>query len=210
MRRIYKRILKPLIDFCLALFFILLLPVPMLLVSLAIVIDDPGPVLFKQKRVGKSKNGKITYFNIYKFRSMKVDTPCDVATHLLESPDKYVTRVGKLLRKTSIDEFPQLINILLGQMSFVGPRPALYNQDDLVLEREKYGANNVTPGLTGWAQINGRDELSINEKARFDGEYSTNLTLLFDIKIVFKTISYVLKGKGLLKKASNEREEVLK
>ncbi len=188
----------------------LLLPVPLVIISLAIFIDDPGPIIFKQRRVGNSKNGEITYFNLYKFRSMKKNTPKDVATHLLEEPDKYITRVGKILRKTSLDELPQIINILLGQMSFIGPRPALYNQYDLIEKRENHEANNVTPGLTGWAQINGRDELSLDQKAAFDGEYAKNISFKFDIMILVKSVSYVLKAKGFLENNEKEREEVLK
>lgn len=200
----YKHFFKRFIDFILSLMGgILLLPV-FLIISLAVVIDDPGPVIFKQKRVGKGKK----LFWLHKFRSMKVNTP-DIPTHLLENPEQYITRVGKFLRKTSLDELPQVYDILFGKMSIIGPRPALWNQDDLVAERDKYGANDIKPGLTGWAQINGRDELEIPEKARLDGEYVEKMSFLFDCKCFFGTIKSVLKSDGVVEGGTGElhREE---
>jgi O-antigen biosynthesis protein WbqP len=178
-----------------------------LLVALAIVIDDPGPVIFRQRRVGRKKNGELTYFNIYKFRTMKVNTPHDVPTHLMENPNQWVTRIGKFLRKSSLDELPQLWNIAITHdISIVGPRPALWNQDDLVAEREKYGANDVIPGLTGWAQINGRDELEIPEKARLDGYYAQHVSFALDLKCFFRSIISVAKADGFVEGAAEEAE----
>ena len=171
----YKHFFKRFFDIVLSGIAIVLLAIPMLVVAIAIKIDDPGPVLFKQRRVGKKKDGRITYFMIWKFRSMKMSTPHDVPTHLLKNPDQYITRVGKFIRKTSIDELPQIYQVFTSKLSVVGPRPALWSQDDLVAEREKYGANDIKPGITGWAQINGRDELEIPVKAKFDGEYTDAL-----------------------------------
>lgn len=168
-----------------------------LILAVAIYIDDPGPILFRQKRVGIRKNGQLSYFQILKFRTMRVDTPHDTPTHLLSDPDHWTTRVGKLLRKSSLDELPQLWNIAVTHdISIIGPRPALWNQYDLIEEREKYGANDVMPGLTGWAQVNGRDELSIQEKARLDGEYARNISFAFDLKCFFRTIASVLRSDG--------------
>ena len=196
----YKHFFKRVIDFFLSLLgAIILLPV-FLLISLAIFIDDPGPVFFKQKRVGKNKK----LFWLHKFRSMKVKTPKDVPTHMLENPDQYITKVGKFLRKTSLDELPQIFDILIGKMSIIGPRPALYNQDDLVAERDKYGANDVKPGLTGWAQINGRDELEIPVKAKLDGEYVERMGFFFDIRCFFGTIFSVLRGDGVVEGGTGE------
>ena len=196
----YKHFFKRVIDFFLSLLgAIILLPV-FLLISLAIIIDDPGPVFFKQKRVGKNKK----LFWLHKFRSMKVKTPKDVPTHMLENPDQYITKVGKFLRKTSLDELPQIFDILIGKMSIIGPRPALYNQDDLVAERDKYGANDVKPGLTGWAQINGRDELEIPVKAKLDGEYVERMGFFFDIRCFFGTIFSVLRGDGVVEGGTGE------
>ena len=190
----YRNFGKRLCDIILsACGIVLLLPV-YLLVSLAIYIDDPGPILFKQKRVGIHK----THFMILKFRSMKMCTPRDVPTHLLENPEQYITRVGRFLRKTSLDELPQIFQIFTGKMAVIGPRPALWNQYDLIAERDKYGANDVRPGLTGWAQINGRDELDIDVKARLDGEYVEKMSLLFDIRCFFGTIISVLKHDGVV------------
>ena len=189
----YKNFFKRLIDIVLSLLGIIVLSIPMLIVALMIKIDDPGPAVFKQNRVGKDKK----LFMLYKFRSMKVNTP-DLPTHLLENPEQYIIKIGKFIRRTSIDELPQLFNILKGDMSVIGPRPALWNQDDLIAERDKYGANDVRPGLTGWAQINGRDELEIPEKARFDGEYVEKLSFGFDLKCFFGTIISVLKCDGVL------------
>ncbi len=170
------------------------LGLPMVLISIAIKLESPGPVLFRQKRIGIHK----THFYILKFRTMRIDTPTDVPTHLMANPQDYITRVGRFLRKTSLDELPQLLNILAGHMSLVGPRPALWNQFDLVEEREKYGANDVRPGLTGWAQINGRDELEIDEKARLDGEYVRRLSFGFDVRCFLGTFLVVLCSKGFI------------
>lgn len=189
----YSKFIKRFIDIILSLVGIALLALPMVIVAIAIVIDDPGPAIFKQKRVGKGKK----LFWLYKFRSMKVNTP-DVPTHLLENPQQYISKVGSFIRKTSIDELPQLINILKGDMSIIGPRPALWNQEDLIAERDRYGANDICPGLTGWAQINGRDELPIDVKARMDGEYVQRLSFSFDLKCFFGTVISVLKHEGVV------------
>ncbi|MGE4585228.1 MAG: sugar transferase [Sphaerochaeta sp.] len=178
--------------FCSLLALIILSPL-FLIIVIAIKIDSKGPVLFKQKRVGIHK----THFNILKFRTMKIDTPKDIPTHQLKDPEQYITRVGKFLRKTSLDELPQIWNIFVGQMSVIGPRPALWNQYDLIEERDKYGANDVPVGLTGWAQINGRDELPIRVKAKLDGEYAKRMSLLMDIRCFFGTIVSVLKREGV-------------
>ena len=194
----YKKIGKRILDIVLSTCGILLLAPVWLIVAIAIKIDDPGPVFFKQKRIAKDKNGKKQFFQIYKYRSMKMCTPRDTPTHLLENPEQYITKVGGILRKTSLDELPQIFNIFIGQMSIIGPRPALWNQDDLYEERAKYGANNVKPGLSGWAQINGRDELAINVKARLDGEYVEKQSFIFDIKCFIGTITSVLKHEGVV------------
>ena len=186
--------LKRVIDIILSFIgLIILLPV-FIVIIIAIIIDSKGPILFCQKRLGKDK----TFFYILKFRTMRVDTPKDTPTHLLKNPDQYITKVGKLLRKTSLDELPQIWNIFVGQMSIIGPRPALWNQYDLISERDKYGANNIRPGLTGWAQINGRDELPIEVKARLDGEYAKNITFSMDVKCFFLTIKSVLMRDGVV------------
>lgn len=169
---------------------------------LAIKLDSKGPVLFKQKRFGIHKS----YFDILKFRTMRVDTPKDTPTHLLENPDQWITKVGKFLRKTSLDELPQIINILKGDMSVVGPRPALWNQEDLIAERDKYGANDVPVGLTGWAQINGRDELEIDVKAKLDGEYAKKIGLWMDVKCFFGTFVSVLKSDGVLEGGTGQKD----
>ncbi len=200
----YSHFFKRFLDIVLSLFAILILLLPFLIICLLIVIDDPGPVFFRQKRVGRKKNDKITYFSLCKFRTMKVSAPHDVPTHLLQNPDEYITRVGKFLRKTSLDELPQIYQIFTGKMSIIGPRPALWNQQDLVDEREKYGANDVRPGLTGWAQINGRDELEIPEKAKFDGEYIDNLSFVFDCKCFFGTILSVFRHEGVVEGGTGE------
>lgn len=181
------------IDFCLSLLGIIMLFPLFVLIIVLIKVDSPGPILFKQKRVGIHKK----YFNILKFRTMRIDTPKDTPTHMLEDPDKWITKVGKFLRKTSLDELPQIFNILIGQMSIIGPRPALWNQYDLIAERDKYGANDIMPGLTGWAQINGRDELPIDVKAKLDGEYVGKRSFPFDIVIFFKTVFSVLRSEGI-------------
>ena len=190
----YQRFGKRLLDVLLSGCGIVILSPVYLIVSLAIVLDDPGPVLFRQKRVGIHKS----FFQILKFRTMKMETPKDVPTHLLENPQQYITRVGSVLRKTSLDELPQIFQIFTGKMSIIGPRPALWNQDDLIAERDLYGANDVRPGLTGWAQINGRDELPIAVKARFDGEYVQKMSFLFDCKCFFGTIFSVLRHDGVV------------
>lgn len=210
--KMYPKV-KRLLDFILALLSLIILSPVFIIISLIIKMTSEGPVFFKQKRIGKNK----VEFYIYKFRTMRTDTPKDTPTHLLENPEQYITRIGKFLRKTSLDELPQLINILKGEMSFIGPRPALWNQYDLIAERDKYGANDVYPGLTGWAQINGRDELPIPIKARLDGEYVKNMSFLFDLKCFFGTIISVIKsdgvvegGTGTLKQANRGEENIVK
>lgn len=190
---VYLR-LKRIIDLILSLLgLIVLLPIFLCLI-IAIKFDSKGPILFKQKRVGIHK----THFNILKFRTMLIETPNDVPTHLLNDPDQYITKVGKFLRKTSLDELPQIINILKGEMSIIGPRPALWNQYDLIAERDKYGANDVPVGLTGLAQISGRDELSIEKKARLDGDYAKKISLKMDLKCFCYTIICVFKKDGII------------
>lgn len=204
----YRHFFKRLIDIILSLVgAILLLPV-FLIVSVAIFIDDPGPIFFRQKRVGKGKK----LFWLHKFRSMKVKTP-DIPTHLLTDPGQYITRVGRFIRRTSIDELPQIYDILFGKMSIIGPRPALWNQDDLIEERDKYGANDIRPGLTGWAQINGRDEIEIPLKAKLDGEYTEKLNrggftaLAMDTRCFFGTIFSVLRSDGVVEGAASVGEK---
>ncbi len=199
----YQKYAKRLIDLLLSACAIVVLSPVYLLICIAIVADDPGPVFFRQKRVGIHK----THFLILKFRTMKVSTPKDVPTHLLENPEQYITRVGKFLRKTSLDELPQIFQIFTGKMAIIGPRPALWNQFDLIAERDKYGANDVRPGLTGWAQINGRDELPIDVKVRFDGEYVQNLSFAFDCKCFFGTIRSVLKSEGVVEGGTGQLEK---
>ena len=206
----YQKFGKRLLDIVLsALGIVVLLPV-YILIAVAIELDDPGPVFFRQKRVGIHK----THFQIMKFRTMKVNTPKDTPTHLLANPEQYITRVGRVLRKTSLDELPQIFQIFTGKMSVIGPRPALWNQFDLIAQRDRYGANDVRPGLTGWAQINGRDELPIDVKARLDGEYVKNLSFGFDCRCFFGTIVSVLLsdgvvegGTGMLEKQRSEEEK---
>lgn len=193
MLSVYK-IIKRIIDFLVSLFAIIALSPVLAITSIAVKADSKGPVFFVQKRVGKDKK----LFNMYKFRSMRTDTPHDMPTHLLNNPNAFITKTGKFLRKSSLDELPQLFNILKGDMSIVGPRPALWNQDDLIAERDKYGANDIRPGLTGWAQVNGRDELEIPVKARFDGEYVEKMSLLFDIKCIIDTALQVVKHEGVV------------
>lgn len=189
----YKRF-KRLLDILLSALGLIVLSPVFLGIALWIKWDSPGPVFFKQKRVGLYKK----FFNIYKFRTMQANTPADIPTHLLGKPEAFITKSGHFLRKTSLDELPQLINILKGEMSVIGPRPALWNQDDLVAERDKYKANDVTPGLTGWAQVNGRDELPIPVKAKLDGEYVQNMSLFFDIKCFLYTLIKVFKSEGVV------------
>jgi O-antigen biosynthesis protein WbqP len=203
----YTRFFKRFIDLLLsAVGIIVLLPVWIIL-AIAIKVDDPGPVFFRQKRIARNKDGRQQFFQILKYRSMKMCTPKDTPTHLLENPQQYITKVGGFLRKTSLDELPQIFNIFMGQMSIIGPRPALWNQDDLYAEREKYGANDVMPGLTGWAQINGRDELPIDVKAKLDGEYVEKLSFGFDVKCFFGTITSVLKRDGVVEGGTGAMEK---
>ena len=190
----YKDRVKRGIDFLLSLAGIIILSPIFLILCLAIKVDSKGPIIFKQKRVGKDKR----HFNIYKFRTMKVDTPKEMPTHLLENPDFFITKVGKFLRKTSLDELPQLFNILKGDMAVIGPRPALSNQYDLIEVRDKYGANDIRPGLTGLAQISGRDELEIQEKAKLDGYYTEHISFGMDVKCFFGTITSVFKSDGVV------------
>lgn len=191
-RQRYMKVKKG-IDFVCSLAAAVLLSPIFIILAAAVKLDSPGPVFFKQKRVGLHK----TYFDILKFRTMRIDTPRDCPTHLLKNPEQYITKMGHFLRKTSLDELPQIFNILKGDMSIIGPRPALWNQDDLIAQRDKYGANDVVPGLTGWAQINGRDELPIAVKAKYDGEYVRHMSFLFDVKCFFGTIVSVLTHNGV-------------
>lgn len=202
----YAKYVKRLLDIIISFVGIVVFSWLYLLIMIAIKLDSKGPVFFKQKRVGINK----TYFSIHKFRTMRIDTPKDMPTHLLANPESFITKVGKFLRKTSLDEIPQLFDILAGNMSFVGPRPALWNQDDLIAERDKYGANDVMPGLTGWAQINGRDELEIDVKAKLDGEYTKALVsgkgFRMDLKCFFGTIISVLKRDGVVEGGTGSME----
>ena len=195
--------IKRIIDVVLSLIAIIILFIPGVIISICIKVESKGPVFFKQKRVGKNKK----YFMIYKFRTMRTDTPKDMPTHMLNNPDLYITKVGRILRKTSLDELPQIINIIKGDMSIIGPRPALWNQDDLIAERDKYGANDIKPGLTGLAQISGRDELEIPVKAKIDGEYTKNISFLLDVKISFKTIIKVFESDGVVEGKVEEKGE---
>ena len=185
---------KRVIDLVLSVLAPVILSPVFLILFIAIKLDTPGPIFFKQKRVGINK----THFNILKFRTMRIDTPKDTPTHLLGNPDQYITKIGKFLRKTSLDELPQIFNIIKGEMAIIGPRPALWNQYDLIAERDKYNANNVRPGLTGWAQINGRDELPITVKSELDGEYIKKMNFVFDVKCFVGTITSVLKSDGVV------------
>lgn len=208
----YEKWMKRWIDIILSFIGLVLLSWLYLIIIIAIKIDDPGPAFFTQKRVGKGKE----LFKLHKFRSMKMATPHDMPTHLLNNPEQYITRVGKFLRKSSLDELPQIWDIFVGKMSIIGPRPALWNQDDLVAEREKYGANDVRPGLTGWAQINGRDELEIPVKAKLDGEYVERLKksafsgMAMDIKCFFGTFLSVLKQDGVVEGGTGTLEKTRK
>ena len=205
----YRKVVKRIIDLVLSFFGLILLSWLFLILSLAVVIDDPGPVFFKQKRVGIHMKP----FFLHKFRSMKMSTPHDVPTHMLENPEQYITRVGKFLRKSSLDELPQIWDIFVGKMSIIGPRPCLFNQEDLIEERGKYGANDIKPGLTGWAQINGRDELEIPVKAKLDGEYTRKLmaggmkAFLFDCRCFFGTIFSVLRSDGVVEGGTGEMKK---
>lgn len=213
----YRHFFKRLIDIVLSFIGIVVLALPMLVFAFIIKAEDPGPVFFRQKRIGIHK----TQFSLLKFRSMKISTPHDMPTHMLENPEQYILRCGRWMRKMSIDELPQIFNIFTGKMSIIGPRPALWNQDDLIAERDKYGANDVKPGLTGWAQINGRDELEIPAKAKLDGEYVAALNaghgkgFAMDCKCFFGTIKSVLHhdgvvegGTGEMKREEKEKETV--
>ena len=199
----YRKFGKRFIDIVLSGCGIVVLAPVYLILTIAIKIDDPGPVFFRQKRVGIHK----THFQILKFRTMKMETPRDMPTHLLENPEQYITRIGKVLRKTSLDELPQIFQIFTGDMSIIGPRPALWNQFDLIAERDKYGANDVRPGLTGLAQISGRDELPIDVKARLDGEYVEKMSFLLDCKLFFGTILSVLKSDGVVEGGTGQLEK---
>ena len=199
----YRHFFKRAIDLVLSGLAILVLIPLWIVLFIAIKVDSKGPVFFKQKRIGLHKKT----FYILKFRTMRIDAPHDMPTHLLENPEQWITRMGKFLRKTSLDELPNIYNVFLSQMSLIGPRPALWNQDDLVAERDKYGANDVKPGLTGWAQINGRDELEIEEKARLDGEYVQKQSFWFDCKCFFGTIKSVLKHEGVVEGGTGETRE---
>jgi Sugar transferases involved in lipopolysaccharide synthesis len=196
----YKKLVKRLLDIVLSLAGLIVSAIPMAVITLVIKREDPGPAVFKQKRFGIHKS----FFTLYKFRSMKLSTPHDVPTHQLEDPEQYLLKSGKFIRKYSLDELPQLLNIFKGDMSVIGPRPALWNQDDLIEERDKYGANDVKPGLTGWAQINGRDELEIPVKAKLDGEYAQKLSFIFDCRCFFGTFLKVLRHEGVVEGGTGE------
>lgn len=198
--QMYKKLVKRLLDIVLSLTGLIVSAIPMAVITLVIKREDPGPAVFKQKRFGIHKS----FFTLYKFRSMKLSTPHDVPTHQLEDPEQYLLKSGKIIRKYSLDELPQLLNIFKGDMSVIGPRPALWNQDDLIEERDKYGANDVKPGLTGWAQINGRDELEIPVKAKLDGEYAQKLSFLFDCRCFFGTFLKVLRHEGVVEGGTGE------
>ena len=205
----YESIFKRWIDIVLSAMGLLVLSLVYLVIAIAVYVDDPGPIFFKQKRVGKGK----TFFPLHKFRSMKMSTPHDMPTHMLKNPDQYITKVGGFLRKSSLDELPQIWDIFVGNLSIIGPRPALWNQDDLIAERDKYGANDIMPGLTGWAQINGRDELEIPVKAKFDGEYTAILheggmkAFLFDCRCFLGTIFSVARGDGVVEGGTGEMKK---
>ena len=198
----YTYLKKPL-DFFISLIALVILCPIFLIIAVWIKLNSKGPVFFRQKRIGKNKE----LFEIFKFRSMRNDTPSDMPTHLLNDPEAFITSSGKFLRKTSLDELPQLINIIKGDMAIIGPRPALWNQYDLIEERDKYGANDVRPGLTGWAQINGRDELEIPVKAKLDGNYVQNISILFDLKCFFGTITSVLRSDGVVEGGTGVTEK---
>ena len=199
----YRKFFKRLLDIALSLTGLLLGGWVLLLLALAVKLDSPGPGFFRQKRVGIHQS----HFHILKFRTMRIDTPRDMPTHLLENPQQYITKVGRFLRKTSLDELPQIFNILVGHMSVVGPRPALWNQFDLIEERDRYGANDVRPGLTGWAQLNGRDELEIPVKAKLDGEYVEKLSFLMDLRCFFGTFLSVLRADGVVEGGTGAKKE---
>ncbi len=204
----YNKYIKRILDIIISFGGLVVLSPIYLVLAIAIKVDDPGPILFTQKRVGEDKQ----YFKLHKFRSMKMSTPHDAPTHMLENPEQYITKVGGFIRKHSLDELPQIWDIFVGNMSIIGPRPALWNQDFLTAERDKYGANDVKPGLTGWAQINGRDELEIEDKARLDGEYVENLSFAFDVKCFLGSVFSVVKNEGVVEggtgQIEKEKEEV--
>ena len=202
----YKKWFKRLIDIVLSLSGLIVLSPIYVILAIATIIDDPGPVFFRQKRIGIHK----TYFNILKFRTMKVSAPKNTPTHLLENPGQYITRVGRFMRKTSLDELPQIAQVFTGKMTIIGPRPALWNQYDLIAERDKYGANSIKPGITGWAQISGRDELPIEVKANYDGEYAEKMSFTFDCRCFFGTIGKVLKHDGVVEGKAGGNGEVSK
>ena len=205
----YAKYLKRFIDIVLSGIALIVFAIPMAVVAIVIRLEDKGSAIFKQERIGIYKK----HFKLYKFRSMKTNTPHDMPTHLLENPEQYILKSGKIIRKFSIDELPQLWNIFKGDMSIIGPRPALWNQDDLIAERDKYKANNIKPGLTGWAQINGRDELEIPAKASLDGEYVEKMSFAFDCKCLIGTIFSVLKSDGVVEGGTGEmekQEEIMK
>ncbi|WP_294542995.1 sugar transferase [uncultured Gemmiger sp.] len=199
----YRNYIKRLLDLLLSAVAAVVLAIPMAILAIWIKIDSPGPVFFKQRRVGAHK----THFNILKFRTMRGDTPHDVPTHLLKNANSYITRSGAFLRRTSLDELPQIYNILAGQMSIIGPRPALYNQYDLIEARDAVHANDIRPGLTGLAQVNGRDELPIDVKARYDGEYAADITFRKDLAIFFRSITYVFERRGVVEGGTGAMEE---
>ncbi|MGI6360069.1 MAG: sugar transferase [Acholeplasmatales bacterium] len=194
---------KRIMDFFLSLVGIILLLPLFIILALLIKLTSKGPIFFKQKRIGKKKK----LFTLLKFRTMRIDTPKDTPTHMLENPQQWITKIGRFLRKTSLDELPQIFNIFVGQMSIVGPRPALWNQDDLIEERDKYKANNIRPGLTGYAQIHGRDELPIVDKAKLDGYYMENFGMWLDIKIFFGTIKSIFKSDGVVEGGTGTLEK---
>lgn len=197
---VYVTFFKRVFDVVISFFGLVILSPVFLIISIAILIDDPGPVLFTQKRVGRNKQ----YFKLHKFRSMKMSTPHDVPTHMLENPEQYITKIGGFCRLHSLDELPQIWDIFIGNLSIIGPRPALWNQDLLVMERDRYGANGIRPGLTGWAQINGRDTLEIPEKARLDGEYTEKLSFAFDCRCFLGSIKSVLRHDGVVEGGTGE------
>lgn len=199
----YEKIIKRVLDVVVSLGGLVILSPVYLVLTVAIIIDDPGPVLFTQKRVGKDKR----FFKLHKFRSMKMSTPHDVPTHMLENPDQYITRVGRFIRAHSLDELPQIWDIFIGNMSIIGPRPALWNQDLLIAERDRYGANDIKPGLTGWAQINGRDELEIPEKAKLDSDYAQQLSFRMDIKCFFGSVHVFKEDESVVEGKSQEMVE---
>lgn len=199
----YEKYIKRGLGFLLSLLGVIILSPVLLIICLAIKIDSKGPIIFKQKRVGKNKK----YFNIYKFRTMKSETPKEMPTHLLNNPDAFITKVGKFLRKTSLDELPQLFNILKGDMAVIGPRPALWNQYDLIAERDKYGVNEAQPGLTGLAQISGRDELEIPVKAQIDGKYTSNISFMMDVKCFVGTILSIVKSDGVVEGGTGTKKK---